>query len=41
MLDESSETNIPAYTVAVKVLKNNPTSAEIDEFMREAAIMVC
>jgi serine/threonine protein kinase len=39
LVDERSTTGVPEYTVAVKVLKNEPTGSEIKEFMREAAIM--
>jgi hypothetical protein len=39
LVDERSTTGVPEYTVAVKVLKDEPTSGEIKEFMREAAIM--
>jgi serine/threonine protein kinase len=39
LVDERSATGVPEYTVAVKVLKTEPTSSEIKEFMREAAIM--
>jgi serine/threonine protein kinase len=38
-MDERSATGVPEYTVAAKVLKDEPTSGEIKEFMREAAIM--
>jgi serine/threonine protein kinase len=39
LVDERGTTGVPEYTVAVKVLKNEPTGSEIKEFMREAAIM--
>jgi hypothetical protein len=37
-LDESAENGVPAYQVAVKMLKHDPNSMEKKEFMREAAI---
>jgi serine/threonine protein kinase len=39
LIDESQISGVPQYSVAIKVLLDDPTRAELDEFMREAAIM--
>jgi serine/threonine protein kinase len=39
LLNEKPTTGIPEFTVAVKVLRNEPTEREMKDFMREAAMV--